>query len=182
MINKLKAYAWQALAAILFVALVATGFKLWTEQLAHADTRADRDRISLSYAKYVGDQLAANKNAADEARAREQQLQTAADKFRKDAYVQINRLRVERDDALASLRDRPDRPASGADGAGVPAAAGPGAEAKGCTGAQLYRSDAEFLVGLAADHDELRIEFNKLWDLYQRARSQADENAVTDVQ
>lgn len=181
MIGTLKAYIWQALAALLFVALAATGFKLWTEQLAHADTRADRDRISLSYAKYVGDQLAANKKAADEARTREQGLQAAADKFKKDAYVQINRLQRERDDARDSLRNRPERPAGGADGAGLSAPAGSWAEAQGCTGAQLFRPDAEFLVGLAADHDELRIEFNKLWDLYERARSQAPGNSVTDA-
>lgn len=44
------------------------------------------------------------------------------------------------------LRQRPERPAAG--GAGVPGGTGPGVGA--CTGAGLYRADADFLVGEAA--------------------------------
>lgn len=172
MISKLKAYAWQAVAALLFVALAATGFKLWTEQLDHADTRADRDRISLSYAKYVRDQLIANKTAADAARTKEQALQTAADKFKERAYAQIDSLKRERDAARDSLRNRPSRPAGGANGIGLSTPSGPGAEARGCTGAELYREDAEVALGIGYDAQELRIEYDKLWDIYQRARSQ----------
>lgn len=177
MISTIKAYAWQAVSALLFVALAATGFKLFAEKMAHAETRADRDRISLAFANYIGEQKSKNADAAKEARTKEQELQAAADTFRKDAYVQINRLQRERDAALDSLRDRPSRPAGGANGTGLSAPTGPGAEAKGCTGAQLYRPDAEFLVGVASDYDELRIEYDKLWAIYQRARGQTE--AVT---
>lgn len=52
-----------------------------------------------------------------------------------------------------SLRDRPQRPAPGGGavrgGAGSPVA---------CTGAQLYRTDAEFLVGESGRADGLRIQ------------------------
>lgn len=172
MISKLRAYAWQAIAAILFVALAAAGFKLYAERLDHAETRADRDRISVSFANYIKDQVALNADAAKQARAKEQELQAAADAFRKDAYVQINRLQRERDAALDSLRSRPPRPAASADGTGLSAAAGPGTEARGCTGAELYREDAEAALGIGFDAQELRIEYDKLWDIYQRARSQ----------
>lgn len=175
--SALKAYAWQAVAALLFVALAASGFSLYSEKMAHSATREDRDRISLAFSTYIKDQLIKNKDAADAARTREQELQVAADKFRSDAYVQINRLRGERDAAIDGLRSRPPRPAAATNGAGLSAPTGPGAEAQGCTGAQLYRPDAEFLVGIASDYDELRLEYNKLWDIYQRARSQAE--AVT---
>lgn len=51
--------------------------------------------------------------------------------------------------ALVSLRDRPERPAVPASGAGVEAAAG-------SLGAVVSRRDAEALVNLAARADELR--------------------------
>lgn len=176
-LSTLKAYAWQAVAALLFVSLATTGFKLWTEQLRHADTRADRDRISLTFANYIGEQKTINKEAADKARSNEQALQTDANKFKERAYVQIDSLKRERDAARDSLRNRPSRPAGGADGAGLSAPAGPGAEARGCTAAELYREDAEVALGAGYDFEELRIEYDKLWDIYQRARAQA-ENPV----
>ena len=174
MIGSIKTYAWQAVAALLFVALTASGFNLYSEKMAHSATREDRDRISLAFSTYIKDQLIKNKDAADAARTREQELQVAADKFRNDAYVQINRLRGERDAAIDGLRSRPPRPATAANGTGLSAPAGPGPEAQGCTGAQLYRPDAEFLVGIASDYYELRIEYDKLWTLYERARGQTE--------
>ena len=140
--SKLKAYAWQAVAALLLGALAVTGFSLFAEKMKHADTRADRDRISLAFANYAKEQLELHAEAAKKARDREQELQTAADTFRKDAYVQINRLQRERDDALDGLRSRPSRPAPTAGGAGLSAPAGPWAESKYCTGAELHLQDA----------------------------------------
>lgn len=173
MINTLKAYAWQALSIALGVALVLLGLKLWGEQLAHGDTRADRDRIGLAFNTYIGEQKTKNADAAKEARTKEQELQTAANKFRDNAYAQINRLRTERDTALDSVRKRPSRADANSNGAGLSAPAGSGAQASSCTGAELYRDDAQLLIGVAADLDELRVEYNKLWDTYQRARTQA---------
>lgn len=55
--------------------------------------------------------------------------------------------------ALAdSLRNRPDRPAGGGDVPPSPA------DPVACTGAQLYRSDAGFLVGESARADQLRAD------------------------
>lgn len=52
-----------------------------------------------------------------------------------------------------SLRDRPERPAAG--GGAVPGGAG---SPVACTGAQLYRADAQFLVGESERADGLRIQ------------------------
>ena len=175
--SALKAYAWQAVAALLFVALAASGFNLYSEKMAHSATREDRDRISLAFSTYIKDQLIKNKDAADAARTREQELQVAADKFRSDAYVQINRLRGERDAAIDGLRSRPPRPAAATNGAGLSAPSGSGAEGKYCTGAELHLQDAEFLIWESAEFKELAIRYDELWSLYQRARSQAE--AVT---
>lgn len=173
MINTIKAYAWQALSIALAVALVLLGLKLWGEQLAHGDTRADRDRIGLAFTTYIGEQKTKNADAAKEARDKEQALQAAANKFRDDAYAQINRLRTERDTALDSVRKRPSRADVNPNGAGLSAPAGSGAESKYCTGAELPRQDAEFLIGESAEYQELAIRYNELWDTYQRARTQA---------
>lgn len=176
-INIIKAYAWQAVAALLFVALATTGFKLFAEKMAHADTRADRDRISLAFANYISEQQSKNADAAKEARTKEQELQVAADTLRKDAYVQISRLQRERDAALDSLRIRPPRPATAANGTGLSAPAGPGPESKYCTGAELHLQDAEFLIGESAEFKELAIRYEELWTLYERALGQTE--AVT---
>lgn len=67
---------------------------------------------------------------------------TADEKSRLDAAVAA---------AVAGLQQRPDRPARGG---AVPSDPAP---TVACTGAQLYRSDAEFLVREAARADRLRI-------------------------
>lgn len=65
-------------------------------------------------------------------------------------------------DLAAGLLNRPDRPASGA----VPK--GP-ADPVGCTGAQLYRPDAAFLVGESARADQLRIALSRCQAAYDSA-------------
>ena len=61
----------------------------------------------------------------------------------------------------------PERPARGAR---VPAPASPGSAASGCTGAELYRSDGEFLVRESARADAIRIELQACYAAYERAR------------
>lgn len=62
----------------------------------------------------------------------------------------------------AGVLNRPDRPASGA----VPK--GPAPEV-GCTGAQLYRPDAAFLIGESARADKLRIDLARCQAAYDSA-------------
>lgn len=58
------------------------------------------------------------------------------------------------------LRNRPERPT------GSSGAAGNSAPAASCTGAQLYRGDADFLVGEAARAERVRIERDSCHDKY----------------
>lgn len=83
------------------------------------------------------------------------ELRKQADATRRDLNAQINSIGRERDDLLERLRNRPERPASG--GAAESAVAGSGANPVGCTGAELYRTDGEFLAGEAARADLLRV-------------------------
>lgn len=138
-----------------------------------ASAKAEVATAKKEHSDYVAEQTRINKEAADKAREREQQLQADASKFRSNAYAQINRLTRERDAAIDSLRNRPERPVATANAAGVPGTAGPGGETRHCTGADLYRDDAAFLVRLAADYKELGIRYDELWSLYQRARAGA---------
>lgn len=72
------------------------------------------------------------------------------DHERQESYeTNLRGVSRQRDAALAGLRDRAERPAVPASGAGAEAC-------KGASGAQLSRRDAEVLVGLAARADELR--------------------------
>lgn len=101
------------------------------------------------------------------ARAREQILQRQADQDRQEKHREIARLTRQRDAALDSLRQRPDRPANATSQAAAPAQPGP--SAPGCTGSQLYRPDAAFLVGEAARADLIRAELAQCQAQYQAA-------------
>lgn len=167
--------AWLYAAAIVFLlGIYSIQWTTSTTRIAAlksevSSAKADVAAAEKAHSDYVAEQARINKEAADKAREREQQLQTDANTFRNNAYAQINRLTRERDAALDSLRNRPERPAANA--AGVPSTAGPGGEARHCTGAELYFSDAEFLIRFAAGYAELATRYDELWALYERART-----------
>ena len=159
-----------------YAAAVALLSTLLFLQWSTSNVEIQRQKMAVlaeqkKHSDYVAEQLKINTKAKDEARQREQDLQAQADKDRHESQTRINRLRAERDAALAKLRDRPQRPAS-ANGIVLPSPAGSGPKAQHCTGADLYRDDAEFLVGVAADFKELAVKYDELWTLYERARAQ----------
>lgn len=91
------------------------------------------------------------KDRADAERAARQQetlWQGVVNETVKNFQADVDRVGRDRDAALRSLRNRPERPAN------LPEA--PRTECQGATGAELSRSDAEFLVWEAARADELR--------------------------
>lgn len=99
----------------------------------------------------------------DERDAKEKQLQEDADKTRKAKNVQIASLTADLRVALDGLRDRPERPREG----DLPAltATGPA-----CTGASLFKQDAEFLVRESNRADELRANLTECQAAYGKAR------------
>ena len=109
-------------------------------------------------AQWDAAQAHADKAALDEmirAQQREQALQAQIDQTKRVHREQVNRIHRDHAAIVDSLRYRTDRPA---DGGSVPGAATAGAElANGCTGAELYRPDGEFLAGEAARADRLRL-------------------------
>lgn len=103
-----------------------------------------------------------------DALARERVLQAKADEARKEVTREKTRLAAVQRELADSLRKRPDRPSDG----GVPAPAGDRDAAPSCTGAELYRGDAQFLVGLAARADAIRLQLATCQAAYGEAMKQ----------
>ena len=81
--------------------------------------------------------------------------------IKKERDDEIQDIAAERDDALAELRKRPRRPAPGATDS-----PGNGQAASGCTGAQLYREDAELALREAARADTIRVALKACYRQY----------------
>lgn len=155
----------RAITALLIAAILAiAGWAIHKSGLdaGRAEIQAKWDEQRIKYA-------AAAVQANLQARAREQALQFAADKIRQEKTREIRHLSAARDAALRELRHRNERPAVGSHAAATadPAGAGPAAS---CTGAQLYRPDAEFLVWEAARADEVRAHLSECRAAYESAR------------
>jgi len=109
----------------------------------------------------------ARANLVDLTRKAEQQLQQAADQQQKEKRDALDRLSRQHRALVNSLRDRPQRHAPGA----MPGSAGPAQSQPGCTGAELHREDAEFLVGEAVRADAIRAELEACYVQYDAVRS-----------
>lgn len=113
---------------------------------------------------------------AEKARKSEQALQDQADLARKADQDEIRRIRADLDRTVIELRKRPARPAAPfTSAAGVPTNPGAGQAAAGCTGAQLYREDGEFLAREAARAETVRRALGSCYAAHDRARSATEE-------
>ena len=99
-------------------------------------------------------------------RTKEQGLQKAADQIRREKDARINTINSALNSAIDSLRQRDERPS--------PYTLSPnpsvGLVAKGCTGAELYRSDAEFLIREAARADTVKQSYEQCYAQYQAVK------------
>lgn len=157
-------------AAVTVLACAAVG--VWSYRTGHASGAArvqakwDAERAAHARALIAvieeRDRATAAMAARTEALKREYKRET-------------DRIAADRDRLLASLRDRPERPASGAD---VPDGAASGA---GCTGAELARPDAEFLVGYAADAERLQSALATCQAAYDAVRAATQKLRIDSV-
>jgi hypothetical protein len=106
--------------------------------------------------------------AQAEAREKEQTLQASADRAQQEKRREIDRLNRSHAAVLDSLRQRPERPASPP--GSVPQAASAGDGQRACTGRELYREDAEFLLGEAFRADQIRLQLVACQAAYSTAR------------
>ena len=149
---------WRVWAAILVaVALAASHWKVY--KLGQAGVRAEWNAEKLDTAQQTLRLL--EKNAATTTA-----LQDNADTLRRTKNAQIARLDADLAVALAGLQNRPDRPG----GANLPTDTGPRPN-PGCTGAQLFRPDAGFLVRESARADKLLADLAQCQAANDQARA-----------
>ena len=158
----------RAITALLVAAILAiAGWAIHESGLAagQAEIQAKWDQQRITDA-------AANVQAAMQARAREQALQSTADKIRQEKTREIADLNRRHAALVDSLRHRPDRPAdylpATAQAAGTRPAAGCGAD-------QLFRQDAAVALGIARDADLVRIALRQCHAQYQTAADATQE-------
>ena len=123
------------------------------------------EALEASYAR----QYAA---AQQKARQTEQSMQAAADKLRRDKDAQINSLNTRVRTLTAQLQSRPQRPSTSS----ITPDARLGLTASGCSGAELYREDGEFLIREAARADTLREGYRQCTQQYETVRKYLSTN------
>ena len=151
-------YIYLIAAVAVSTVLAGTHWKAYLGGKAQVQLEWDKDKAQRTAAALAADQAA---------RAKEQQLQAEAAKQRSVANAKIQTLNATLADSLERLRNRPERPSGG----DLPQPAGAIAAAPSCTGAQLFRGDAEFLGRFAADADRLRIALAACQSQYETARA-----------
>lgn len=104
--------------------------------------------------------------AKEAQRDKEAELQAGMDKLREDKRRETAKLQRTVAALTDSLRDRPERPAS------MPEVAADGDAGRGCTGAELYRPDSEFLVGEFARAENIRLSLIQCQKAYKNALMQ----------
>jgi hypothetical protein len=127
----------------------------------HHQREIGRDEIRAEWAASVSDQRAAALAQSEEHRRIEQRRMSLAAEAQQRKDDAIRALDSRLAAALGELRNRPERPAAGGNVPGNPGA-GPA-----CTGAQLYRSDSEFLTREAARAQRILAERDYCHDRYQ---------------
>jgi hypothetical protein len=146
---------WNTRNLAVIVILFATSLALTAWQAHGKGKRSGMDKVqALWTAERMATTIAQAEEAA-KARQTEQALQAALTKQRMEHRNEINRIARKHTALVHSLQQRAQRPDSLAS---VPQSATAGIEpATGCTGAQLYRQDGEFLAREAARADQLRL-------------------------
>lgn len=146
--------------AIAAVILVIACFGAYKRGLHHGEAKIqakwDAERAAIAQA---------TQQAMQERIAAEEQLRRQVDEQQKTYQQKIARLAAERNALLDSVRNRPSRDR----GSDVPGAAAAG-DRSGCTGSELYREDAEFLVGEAERADRIAEQLTACVAQYQAAR------------
>jgi hypothetical protein len=125
---------------------------------------AGKAEVQAEWAKEKAEQYAEYAKGQEAARAREQEMQQAADKLRREKDAQIREINARATALTNSLRDRQARPTETST---VSSAAG---NRSACSGRELYKEDGEFLVRIATEADELRAALKQCYAQYNAAR------------
>ncbi len=125
---------------------------------------AGQAEVQQAWDKEKAEQYAAYAKGQEEARQREQEMQQAADKLRREKDAQIRDINARATALTNSLRDRQERPTQNGTASGTARAC------SGASGAELAKGDGEFLAGYAADAARLQAALDQCVKQYNAVR------------
>ena len=125
---------------------------------------AGKAEVQAEWAKEKAEQYAEYAKGQEVARAREQEMQAAADKLRREKDAQIKDISARATALANSLRNRPERPTESGAMSGTTRSCG------GASGAELARRDGEFLAGYSADAARLQAALDQCVKQYNAVR------------
>ena len=115
---------------------------------------AGQAKVQQQWDKDIARQEKEHAEAIARLREEERAMQAKADKDRQEKERELRNANARAAALADSLRKRPDRPT---ETSAVPGNTETGPAASGCTGAQLYRPDGEFLIREFRRAEELRL-------------------------
>ena len=125
---------------------------------------AGRAEVQQAWDKEKAEQYAEYAKGQEAARAREQEMQAAADKLRREKDAEIRNINARATALANSLRDRPERPSKDGPMSGTTRSCA------GASGAELARRDGEFLAGYSADAARLQAALDQCVKQYNAIR------------
>ena len=125
---------------------------------------AGKAEVQAEWAKEKAEQYAEYAKGQEAARAREQEMQAAADTLRREKDAQIRDINARATALTNSLRDRQERPSK--DGS----MSGTARSCSGASGAELAKGDGEFLAGYSADAARLQAALDQCVKQYNAVR------------
>lgn len=154
--NPIIFLSWRVWAAIAIAALLAASH--WKAYNSGAQG------VQAAWDAYTVAAQAETMKIQQETRDKESKLQAERESIRKAKNVQIAKLDADLANALDRLRNRPDRPGEG----DLSATTGSGSST-GCTGANLFRPDGEFLIRESSRADKLLADLGQCQAQYAKA-------------
>jgi alkanesulfonate monooxygenase SsuD/methylene tetrahydromethanopterin reductase-like flavin-dependent oxidoreductase (luciferase family) len=125
---------------------------------------AGQAEVQQAWDKEKAEQYAAYAKGQEEARQREQEMQQAADRLRREKDAEIRDINARTIALSNSLRDRAERPAQNDSVSGTPRSCA------GASGAELAKGDGEFLAGYSADAARLQAALDQCVKQYNAVR------------
>ncbi len=169
-LSKLQAYLAMAVAALLSVALVSTGFLLVKEKLSHATTTStlEKERAGWQGERAIAAEALVQATAKN--RETEQQLTAQAEKAEHEKQTQIAAVSARADDLRKRLRNAEASAATARLVSKASAVASTSEVAAVCHGSELSGSFGEQLVSEAERADRIRLQLASCEASYERAR------------
>jgi hypothetical protein len=143
------------IGVVVAIGVAGAGGLYQGHQLGKAEVQQQWDKEKAEqYAQYA--------KAQEEARAKEQELQSNADKLRKEKDAEIRNINARANALSNSLQQRQTRPT---ETSSLPSSSG--TRPSGCTARELFREDAEMAVRFAREADELRTALTQCYAQYE---------------